>query len=51
MSITIVVSQGGGPTAVINQTLAGAALVAPIAWADIAGAALLAGWLLAARRR
>lgn len=28
MSITIVVSQGGGPTAVINQTLAGVALEA-----------------------
>jgi TRAP-type uncharacterized transport system fused permease subunit len=31
--------------------LAGAALVAPIAWADVAGALLLAAWLVFLRRR
>jgi len=30
--------------------LAGAALLAPFAWADLAGAALLAGWLAVARK-
>lgn len=31
--------------------LAGAGLVAPVAWADVTGAVLLAGWLLVVRRR